>query len=133
MQYLSTAARYKHTAASFLLAQIYYEGRGSKDVPGYFVEPDLAKSFEHFQRIASQHASSSLEAAFDAYSSGNTSLALLLYLLHAEVPSSLFYNIGCRLTCTLVDNKLSAARLICVVLCITDGVYSCATERAFFA
>lgn len=89
VQYLSTAARYKHTAASFLLAQIFYEGRGSKDVPGYFVAPDLAKSFEHFQRIASQHASSSLEAAFDAYTSGNTSLALLLYLLHAEVPSAL--------------------------------------------
>jgi len=77
--------RYRHTTASFLLAQIYYEGRGNKELPGHYVAPNLGESYGHFRRIASQHSSASLEAAFEAYSVGNTSLALMLYLLHAEV------------------------------------------------
>ena len=118
VEYLKTAAKYRHTAASFLLAQIYYEGRGDKGREAHYVKPDLgisyvilsiiglvrvvwdviitdvASPFPHnfryfyFKRIATaKHSSSSLEPAFDAYDSGNTSLALFLYLLHAEMGS----------------------------------------------
>ena len=75
--------------ASFMLGQIFYEGRGSKDQEDYYAAPNMPLAFIHFKRLASTHPSSSLEAAYDAFAAGNTSLALMLYLLHAEVCSIL--------------------------------------------
>ena len=113
---LSFARRYKHTAASFLLAQMYYEGRGDRNLPNHYVEPNLGVAYGYFKRLSSQHSSRSLEAAFDAYNAGNTSLALLLYLLHAEVSMRMHLSVSgcvCLARCPVVLARRGACMHVC--------------------